>query len=277
MRSVCLVLAILVWSGFGAHAQVSNAPQVGGTGGGPFDDGCHSGDVLVGYNVITGKAMNRFAAVCQAQNNGVLTGSNYGLRTWGQADYNGGPFFGNETPRCPAGSAIFAMEVWVNKFNELDSVKATCLPLRPNTGAASFLQRTSTSGGQATRSGESNCPPGTLAIGVTGRSGALVDSLGLKCSPFSWHQASSTTPPKQLPPAQTFIRVLRDVDVYDRPAPPAGNRPKGTLAKGTGGVTLVRRGSGGWYQVQWPGNPAGNDWVYSAADFISLDPATLGP
>jgi hypothetical protein len=42
-------------------------------------------------------------------------------------------------------------------------------------------------GGKATGSGASNCPNGMIAVGVTGRYGALVDSVGLKCSPFPWH------------------------------------------------------------------------------------------
>ena len=284
MRSIRLAWAIWMLSGFAAAAQVTNAAQVGGQGGGPFDDACRSGDVMIGYNVISGKAMNTFAAVCQAQNNGVLVGKNYGLRTWGKADYNGGPFFGADNPRCPAGSAIFAMEIWVNKFNELDSVKATCLPLRPNTVGVSFLNRSAPSGGQAVRSGESNCPPGTLAVGVTGRSGALVDAVGLACSPFPWHQEPKTTTPiSSTQSTSKFVKVIRDADVYDRPAPPSGDKPKGTLARGTASVTLVKKGAPAfpnWYQLSWPGNPLGLDWVYSgqaAPDFVSLDPASLGP
>lgn len=180
VRSIFFGSALMVASCFGADAQV-----VGGPGGGPFDDACRPDDVMVGYNVLSGKAMNQFAAVCQAQNNGVLVGKNYGLRTWGKNFENDYKFF--DTPRCPAGAAISALNVFVNKFNELDSVSATCSPLRRNTGRTSFFPKTSASGGQAVRNGPSTCPQGTIAVGVTGRSGALVDSVGLRCAPFPWH------------------------------------------------------------------------------------------
>jgi hypothetical protein len=185
MRSIGLGAVILILSAFGACAQVINAPVVGGPGGGPFDDACKPGDVMVGFNVTDGKAMDQFAAVCQAQNNGVLVGKNYGLRTWGKEDESI-PHLGY-WPRCPAGSAITEMQVWVNKFQELDSVAATCSPLRPNSGQVSSLPRTVPMGGKAARNGVSACPNGMIAVGVTGRSGALVDSIGLKCAPLPRH------------------------------------------------------------------------------------------
>ena len=182
MRSIVIGSALLFLSIAPACAQVTTAPQVGGTGGGAFDDSCRPGDVMIGYNVTSGKAMNTFAAVCQAQNNGVMVGKNYGLRTWGKDSSVGlgGHYHGFDTPRCPAGSAVSELNVFVNKFQELDSVAATCSPLRA--GGTASLQRTSTDGGVAGRSGTSTCPKGMVAVGVSGRSGALVDSLGLKCS-----------------------------------------------------------------------------------------------
>lgn len=187
MRSIFLGSAILIVSVFAASAQVINAPVVGGPGGGAFDDPCRpDGSVLVGYNVTSGKAMNQFAAVCQTQNNGVLRGAVYGLRTWGKADNNGADHI-VVAPRCPLGMAIRAMQIWVNKFKEIDSVEATCFELLPNTAGTASLQRTRTNGGQASSNAESGCPPGTIAVGITGRSGALVDALGLKCSSFPWH------------------------------------------------------------------------------------------
>ena len=185
MRSILFGSALLILSCFAADAQVINVPQVGGPGGGPFDDPCKPTDVLIGFNVSNGKAMDLFAAVCQAQTNGVPVGANYGLHTWGKEDSDIPHLF--LKPRCPAGSAITQLQVWVNTFQELDSVAATCAPLRPNSGGLSSLQRTLPMGGKAVRDGVSACPPGMFAVGVTGRSGALVDSVGLKCSPLRPH------------------------------------------------------------------------------------------
>ena len=73
--------------------------------GGAFDDPCHGTDVLVGFNAITGKALNTIAAVCQPQDNGVLVGANYGLHTWGDSTYNGGDFHAIFTPRWLPGDS----------------------------------------------------------------------------------------------------------------------------------------------------------------------------
>lgn len=190
MRSICFGAAILIMSGLGASAEITTAMQVGGQGGGPFEDICNGNDVMIGYNVITGKSINTFAAVCQAQNHGVLVGANYGLRTWGKNDNPGvgAPHHVMFTNRCPGGSAISQMHIWVNKFNELDSVSATCSPLLPNTVGATTINQTLTNGGEGFLNDLSTCPQGTVAVGVTGRSGALVDALGLQCSTFKWHR-----------------------------------------------------------------------------------------
>jgi hypothetical protein len=187
MRTICLGLVIFIGSVAGAYAQVTNTPTVGGPGGGPFSDPCHPGDVMIGFNVTEGKALNTFAAVCQAQGNGVLVGANYGLRTFGQQAQSTGSYAGADYPRCPYGQAIYGLTIWVNKFNELDSVAATCVPLLPNSGTQSQLPRTPTSGGVAVQESAVGCGSG-VAVGITGRSGALMDSLGLKCSNFPWHR-----------------------------------------------------------------------------------------
>ena len=189
MRSIFIGAALLITSAFGADAQVTVATQVGGQGGGPFEDVCNHGDVMIGYNLVIGKSINTVAAVCQAQTHGVLVGANYGLRTWGKNDNPGlgAPPHVLVTPRCPGGTAISEMHIWINKFNELDSVSATCTPLLPNTVRGAVIHQTGTNGGEGFDNGLSTCPQGTIAVGITGRSGALVDALGLQCSAFRWH------------------------------------------------------------------------------------------
>ncbi len=204
MRSICLGATFLISSTFGAYAQVSNTPQVGGQGGGPFGDQCHgTTDVLIGYNITQDKSMNTIAGVCQAQNNGVLIGQNYGLATHGeQPTAGGGPLY----PRCPPGQAIYGLTIWVNNLNDLDSVSATCVSLLPNTGPQTQLGRTH-QGANVTESAI-GCGSG-VAIGINGRSGALIDSLGLKCDEgFPWHVAAASaapvTPNPVTPPPPKF-------------------------------------------------------------------------
>jgi hypothetical protein len=282
----CLGLAMLVGCVFDAFAQenIHNSKVVSGPGGGPFEDACRGSDVLIGFNYIAGKAMNTIAGVCQAQNNGVLVGANYGLNTQGKIPDDGGiyPIFhAGGTPRCPAGQAIYEMRVWLDKYNEVNRVAATCTPLLENPHAiGTYLGETGTSG-EATNSAPLSCEPGAIAIGITGRSGALIDGVGLKCATFPWHEPPPpvVTPPVPTPPATPqFVKVVASVDVYDMPDPPPGNARKGVLPAGTAEVTLVEKGPDHWYQLSWPGCPPQPNWVYSGAgppDFVSLDPASI--
>jgi hypothetical protein len=184
MRPICLGLAILMGSIFGAHAQESNTPKVGGQGGGTFADACRGSDVLVGFNITQDKAMNTIAAVCRAQEDGKLTGADYGLKTHGEQPTAGG---GEQNVRCPHGQAIFGLTIWVNKFNEVDSVSATCVSLLPHSKEHAQLPRTRN--GQDVTESAIGCGSG-VAIGLNGRSGALIDSIGLKCNEgFPWHSA----------------------------------------------------------------------------------------
>ena len=136
----CLSLAFLFGGVFSAFAQtdVHSSKVVTGPGGVPFVDACHPGDVLIGFNFNAGKAMNTFAGVCQAQDNGVLIGANYGLFTRGSIP-DDGHFHTGDAMRCPAGEAIRSMRVWLDKHDEVNSVSATCEQLRPDLPPSSGL------------------------------------------------------------------------------------------------------------------------------------------
>ena len=281
MRSIYLGVAMLMGCVFGAHAQVVDAPVVGGPGGGPYDDPCHTGDVLVGLNYTSGKGMDTIAGVCQSQRDGELVGQVYSLGTHGQVHNPAagatGPFGDEGKPRCPPGAAVYEMQVWVNKFNEVDSVEAVCFPLKPTpTSPRSFLQRTDTSG-VATSASPSNCPLTSLAVGIVGRSGAEVDSVGLKCSPFPWHVVAN--PP---PPPTTIVKVIAAGDVYDHPGGsgqpiyPDGLDPG--APKYIALVYLLEVGMGdnvGWYRVTWNGAPPQPLWVYNGIGNVPFDADSL--
>jgi hypothetical protein len=286
MRSICLGLAILIGSVFGAYAQVTNTPQVGGRGGGPFDDPCHGTDVLVGYNISFNKALNTVAAVCQAQNNGVLVGAVYGLTTHGEQPENTGggltPAFGQapQALRCPAGQAIYGLTIWVNKFKELDSVAATCVSLLPNGGQSQIPQVTN--GGETVEESAIGCGSG-VAVGMTGRSGALMDSLGLKCSTnFPWHVAAAPTTPTTTPTTQPqqLVTVLLDDDVYNSNDFSDANKfPNDVLTLRAGtekteNVVLIEiDASGTKFHLHWKECDAilaTGCWVYSGADYEAL-------
>lgn len=277
MRSSSLFigLAILVGSAFGACAQTTNTPQVGSTGGAAFDDRCNGTDLMIGYNISENKALSSLQAVCQARNNGALVGAPYGLRAWGkQAQGTAGEFAGTESLSCPPGQAIFGLTIWQNKFKDIDSVAAVCVPLSPNSGPGAQLERTVTFG-QAFEESAIGCGLNGVAVGIAGRSGDVMNSLGLKCSQLI----------ADVPPPTNIVKVVAAADVYDHPGGsgqptyPDGLDP--AAPKNIVLVYLLEVGKGdnvNWYRVNWNGSPAQPLWVYSgvaANDQITFDAASL--
>lgn len=192
LLTFCTLLAIgsaLPGAAFGANLL---SKVIGGPGGAVFADYCRLNDLMIGFNYTAGKALNTFAAVCQSQKNGVLTGTAYGGRTWGAAAENGV----EGDVRCPGGQAVRGLSVFLDNNQDIHHLRTTCGPLLPNTGQSVYLPATRTVGGQAVpTSSSAGCPSGSIAVGVQGRYGALIDAIGLICSTFSFHQSPAPTPP----------------------------------------------------------------------------------
>ena len=113
-----------------ASAQFTYSKQVGGPGGGAFEDTCHGGDLLVGFNYTAGKALNTTAPVCQAvDQQGRLTGNVYGLEHLGSCCRSTSAYASAGAVRCPDGEAVEGLHVFVDKFGEVHHVRATCYPL----------------------------------------------------------------------------------------------------------------------------------------------------
>jgi hypothetical protein len=278
MRTICLGLAILLSFVSIAYAQDQNTQLVGSQGGAPFDDSCHPGDVVIGFNWNAGKSLETIAAVCQPQSNGVLTGQPYGLRTWGKNTASGGSYFGvgPGVDRCPAGAAVSGLDIWVNKFQDVDSEETQCSTLNSLEGRF-LLSRTLTGGGQSVGLAQpSQCPANMRAVGIIGRSGDVVNSLGLKCSSFPWLVAAQ-------PPPTNIVKVIGAADVYDRPNP--GNvppkYPDGLDPAAPQNIVLVyllevgKDENVNWYRVNWNGSPPQPLWVYNGQGNFPFDAGSL--
>jgi hypothetical protein len=77
-------------------------------------------------------------------------------------------------------------------------------------------------------------------------------------------QMIPTAPPQQ---QANFIGVLQDVDLYRAPGGNEEDKTGVTLPAGTESVALIES-QAPWHHVKWPGNEG---WVYSAADYKSLN------
>ncbi|MEO9228891.1 MAG: hypothetical protein ABI216_08100 [Devosia sp.] len=178
-----------------AQAAVTYAPDMGGMGGKPFDQGCKGTDVLVGVWYFAGKAMDAIAPVCQAVQAGHLIGEGYVGYYLGAGGGNG-PL----ASRCPPDMAVKQMVVWWDGNGDVHHIRMIChvFIATPGVNVSVYTKQTQTSGGVPAVSGNSNCPSGSVATGIHGAYGTLVDRLGLKCDTYQ----ISLLPPVAPPPVQ---------------------------------------------------------------------------
>jgi hypothetical protein len=266
MRSICLVVAMFIGSVVGAWAQeVETRVIVSGPGGVSAVDICRGSDVLIGFNYTAGSTLNSIAGVCQAQNNGVLFGADYGLFTRGTPRTSGGAFptFGiGDTPRCPAGMAIGGeMHVALDKNGEVQHIDATCVGLLPNQHLQPVIL-TAITDGTAVSSKNITCGPGRIVNGLVSQSGPLINGVGMQCAIFPWSVAAA--PP---PPTPHYVTVIVDnADVY---SDCNGTTKIGSISTTTSNQVALKEltpasCNSEFYDLSWPGAPAQDNWVFSA-------------
>lgn len=262
-------------------SQISTADQleskvVGALSGGNFSDLCHPDDVLVGLNYQAGKAINTIAGVCQRQVNGTLTGAIYGLHTWGTTPEGYIVFTATGQSRCPGPRAVKGLTLMLDKFQDIHGIRMTCSPMKPNTVQSLFTAEVGAGGEGAAVPGTHplSCPGGSVAVGIQGRHGQLVDAIGLLCSTFPWHAASlaldpnrtvkctgAATPSSRCPdqvPLQTR-RARVPTWIYQT----KGGKPLKRLQRGdTVSVDLCADGGQGWCLIfkPFPGFVKGSDF-----------------
>jgi hypothetical protein len=164
-----------------ANAQIYT-PELGGKGGGHFEDNCKTGDYLIGLRFSAGKALNAITPVCIAQKNGKWIDKEYPLHTWGQRAVDWVGFYkltgATGDPRCKRNQFVTALHVWWDKFGIVHHIKVFCHNVSRN---SEYTFTTDNLGGEPSHDGSSPCPQSFFAVGMVGRYGALIDRIGLRC------------------------------------------------------------------------------------------------
>lgn len=250
-----------------AQAATTTFTIYGDRGDAGAHDECPAGQYLVGVIGNTGDWVDQITVIC-AKPGSDLTFS--GRRSI--ASRGGGTGAYTEA-YCNADEAVSGAYYDRNKGYEIVTVVMSCRSIR--TGVTRTRALVYGNGPYWVSSPPQDCPPNQLATGFNIRYGKYVNGLGLICEDFIAPVAANPHPVTPTPVPEKFVKVLLSDDVYDQPDPPKNDKPKGTLPKDTTGVMLIKKGPDNWYQLSWPGNPPGENWVYSAADYLALDPASL--
>jgi hypothetical protein len=198
-----------------------------------------------------------------------------------------GNYAGSSTQGCPAGEAATGLTISYGQY--VSGVGLICGTFKAPAAAlcaAGMVWRESFEGDAAcvTPDARFRKPDGTCRSGYVWRN--LVDGDNVCVTPNdqkkAWVAAGKplegttsgssggfiqmipTAPPQQ---QANFIGVLQDVDLYRTPGGNEEDKTGVTLPAGTESVALIES-QAPWHHVKWPGNEG---WVYSAADYKSLN------
>lgn len=175
MRDFRAILAIVVASaglGWPAAAVAHNVESSGGNGGSPFSYSCTSKGYLYRFAGGSGKATDWLNPMC------VSNDENYdGAWYLGTIGGDGGDGFDLS---CGHGYFIVGMRVFVDNNEVVHHLAISCVGRH---GQPNRTVEMPVHGGVVAYDHYIACPNGEVATGVYGRSGALVDQIGLKCNP----------------------------------------------------------------------------------------------
>lgn len=175
-----------------AESHADKLGAIGGEGGGPFETSCAANDVVIGFNLMSGSALDRIGTICIPLN---------AERTeWaGEAYESDGRSFGGNGGKyqkidCQPGYAVRHFHVYVDEFGIVNHVRITCQDLDSGEWHNSTPARI---GGRAVDDRRFSCPDNQWVTGIHGRHGALVDKLGPICSVLA-KQAPAQLDPQEV-------------------------------------------------------------------------------
>lgn len=179
IRRVAILLALLPWAPMVQSASAAEWPEgpIGGNGGGYAEAPCPRGWLLAGFYYRSGKALDYIRGYCRK----IEADGRLGEDTYAGTAY-GSPQGASErgTYACPDQMAIRSIHVWVDNHGMVRRLRANCRSLDFQQKVQ--LDQTAVSGGAAAWDSSMSCGSGHLAKGFIGRSGSMVDSLGLLCT-----------------------------------------------------------------------------------------------
>ncbi|MGD9923385.1 MAG: hypothetical protein AB7V13_18365 [Pseudorhodoplanes sp.] len=173
VRNVGLVLFALCIVAPSAHGASQTVP-IGGTGGGPFRILCPDRQVLVGFSMRLGSAMDAIGPICARMRKSGKT-----LRPTTVPAFTGGGGGAGQVVACPFNSFVHNLNVFVDRCEIVNHVEIRCRNLKNSAPFAKW--RSTPHGGTPARNYEVHCQVNQIPNGIHGKSGGLVDSLGMLC------------------------------------------------------------------------------------------------
>jgi hypothetical protein len=185
-RIVLLVMALLAGVGGKARAETYLLP-LGGDGGGQYISPCPPGQNLTGLQMRVGDDIDAIRPACAiSRGPNVVNGQPVNI------NWAGGPGGSIQWLLCPASTPIvIGIDVQgegvrtytVNNIHLFCGLAVVTAQAKPDLPSAIFDAPQIPRNPGVTGYEREDCPPGQVAIGVHGRSGEWLDSVGLICGP----------------------------------------------------------------------------------------------
>lgn len=170
-------------------SEARDAGALGGGGGGEYRSQCPANTAWFAYVGNYGSALDGIRALCTTvQPNKTTTGTI-------ETDYHGGSGGSRIRRTCPPNSVVTALRVWMDIHKDVTEIDMTCTNLQDGAVA---IQNGRNEGKPISPSVLFSCNPDEIGVGIYGRSGALVDQIGLICEKLAVVQPALAAQPKPI-------------------------------------------------------------------------------
>ncbi|MEO8017410.1 MAG: hypothetical protein ABI769_06330 [Pseudomonadota bacterium] len=174
-----------------AHAQADQIlPHFGGAGGGDFVARCTRGDILTGFELQTGDDVDSIRPICARP----MTATSIGERFLFGRKFGGDGGGSTKQLLCPDNAPAIAgvgIDIDGRDTKIVNGIDIFCSAIVPNqpmtaTAATSYMGPHPEGGAFTTVLNFEDynrqiCPAGLVPVGISGRSGVWLDSVGLIC------------------------------------------------------------------------------------------------
>lgn len=161
-----------------AHAVDINS--YGGQGGGSFRSPCRPGHALIGINMRAGMALDAVTAICMPLS---ADRWEWGGQAYEPTQYWGGGGGGYQKIACQPGDVVRRMKVSAGPWGDIAVVKFLAIECEDLATDYSY-KVAAPANGTVTGSKWIGCGYNQIGTGIFGRSGMLVDRIGLSCGKF---------------------------------------------------------------------------------------------
>lgn len=170
-------------------SEARDAGSLGGGGGGEFRSQCPANTAWFAYAGFYGTALDGIRPHCTViQPNKTTLGDT-------QPKYQGGQGGGLIQRTCPANSVVTALRVWMEANKLVAKIDLTCTNLLDG---QETIQAGKVDGTPIEPSVLFSCNADEIGVGVYGRSGAMIDKIGLICEKLTVVQPALATQSKPI-------------------------------------------------------------------------------